>query len=82
MTMTVNSKNKRICFMCKTQLSSRARPTVYEAVEWPRWGAPDTLYLCAKCAKENAPTLKTLMDDFEQALLKEHLNSGDDKNDR
>lgn len=58
----------RQCFMCKTTLSSKARPTTYEAIEYSRPGAPRYLYLCAKCANKCAPTLKSLLSDYEKAF--------------
>ena len=60
--------DNRQCFMCKTTLSSKAKPTMYEAVKYHRTGAPKYLYLCAKCANKCAPTLKSLLSNYERAF--------------
>lgn len=58
----------RICIKCNKKLNSKTRPTTYSISKYPRLGAPEHLYLCAKCANDEAPTLKTLIEDYLSAI--------------
>lgn len=58
----------RICIKCNKKLNSKTRPTTYSISKYPRLGAPKHLYLCAKCANDEAPTLKTLLEDYLSAI--------------
>lgn len=56
---------RRVCFLCRTNLSPKSRPTRYDIVEWDRKGAPHDLYLCASCANTKFEELKPLYADWE-----------------
>lgn len=58
----------RICIKCNKKLNSKTRPTTYSISKYPRLGAPKYLYLCAKCANDEAPILKTLIEDYLSAI--------------
>lgn len=62
------NKMKRKCFICEDDLSSKSKPTVYKVDKNYRLGAPKYLYLCAKCANKNAPTLESLIRQYEEEL--------------